>query len=563
MEIPRRAVLAAGPAVLLGAAAGFASRAAEPQSRGMVLGVQTHLSQGWPRNWLDTGKSIGATSFRDGLSWKVIEKQAGVYKFDPYDVDYLDLARRKGLDLLLTVDPRHPAYDDGRTAYSEPARIAYANYLSAVLDRYGDVVSAIEVGNELNGGEAMALPSGVDKASAHVLLLKTVWERVKPAHPKVAILGGSTNVIGTGFLKAIFKAGGLDVMDGVAVHPYRSQPEHVDDELRVLTETMKRYGPVRPIYATEFSDQFLTPEMASPHMLKMAVLMGSVHVERAYWYALSDQKWFRNMGLFTSQGATKPGADTFALLQRDVLGHGDPVRIPADSRTFIYRYPTGLHVMWGASRPITWSGRPRVRDARGKILAPPTLLDDRPVVVDGDFSFDLGPDPVVADSFLEYGAAPWSYHAETGDGARRPLARIDWDWTSYIGDRRFGALRINPESLAPAGNGDKPVRAVVAYTATEAGPLRVALELKGAGKGGDGVDFRLLLNDQVLASQIVTDQLKIDQQVDLKVGDRLYFVFGPNAKSGGDSIRYRIRLWRGGKSRGDGANLAPDTPNRH
>lgn len=544
MKPSRRVLLGGGVGALSAPAWGFTRSgavAATPDA-GMVLGVQTHLSQGWPLSWLDVGRKLGATNFRDGLPWSAIEKRAGVYDFDPRRVDYLEKARVKGLDVLLTVDPRNPLYDSGETAFSSSARDAYARYLVAVLDRYGDVISAIEVGNELNTAKAMTGAADEDRAAAHVALLGSVWRMVKARHPKTLILGGSVNVIATGFLEAIFKAGGLDVMDGVAVHPYRAHAEHVDRELKAVTEAMRRHGPVRPIHATEFSDQFATPEMAGPFMLKMLVLMGSVHVKRAYWYALADQKWFRNMGLFTAQGAIKPGGQAFSFLHRTLMGHGDPERLPTDGRAFVYRYGSGMHVMWGAPRPIAFRGAVHARDPLGRIVETPSALGEEPVILDGDFQFTLGASTVVADSLLEYGAAPWFYQAETADGERHALSRIDWTWSSYLGDRRFQPLQFNADSLAPSGDGARPTRAVLGCLVPITGRIRVDLDFKVSNKG-DGVDFQLLHNGTPVLKTIIIGQFRADDSIlDLVAGDRLEFIFGPNRTSGGDRVSYRVKL---------------------
>jgi hypothetical protein len=178
----------------------------------------------------------------------------------------------------------------------------------------------------------------------------------------------------------------------------------------------------------------------------------------------------------------------------------------------------------------------------GKPIATPTMLGDDPVVVDGDFTFTLGVSAVVADSFLEYGQAPWSYQAQTPDGARRSLTRIDWDWTSYLGDRYLQPLRFNADSLATAGDGARPVRAVLGYGAPEGGRFRIEFDLKPSGKG-DGVDFKLLHNGQVILDEVLMAQPLIDwRTLDLAANDRLEFVFGPNQTAGGDVVRYRVRI---------------------
>lgn len=526
-------------AALLALPAGASADGANP---GMILGAQTHFSQGWQLQWFDRAQDIGVANLRDGLAWDAVEKKPGVYDFTPALTRHLEEARKRKIDLLLTLQPNNRNYDGGKTAFSPQARQAYADYISALLDRYGDVVSAIEIGNEVNAANNITGDAAKDRAGAYTAILRDVYATVKPKHPKALILGGSTNVVGSGFLGSLFEKGALQVMDGVVVHPYRSTPENLDWELNNLTAIMKRAGAVKPIYATEFSDQFDRPEQAAPHLLKMVAQMGAAHVARSYWYALADQSFFKNMGLFDEAQRRKPGGDAFAFVQSALMPQGDPVRIEAgDRRTFIYRYGAKTYVMWGAARPLVLDGQVRARDARGQNIPRPTALSGDPIVLDGDFKYSLGQSPVLADSLYEFGAAPWSYFAKTADGKLNPLSVTDWEWTSYLGGRYYKPLRINGDNLAPAGDGAKPIQAVERFTAPR--PMKVRVVGSWRPGKGDGVDVHILHNGRELRSNLVTTALRVDDlKVDLAAGDTLDFAVGPNQAVGGDSTAVRIQL---------------------
>lgn len=511
----------------------------------LALGTQTHFSHGWRLPWMDRARSLGASRLRDGLGWAAIETRPGVYDFDPYHVDFLEKARRDGIGLLLCIDPRHPAYDDGHTAFSETARTAFAAYLDALLDRYGDVVKAIEVGNEINSQDGMSGDAGGRRAQAHVALLTTIHRQVKPSHPDVAILGGSTNVIGTGFLEHIFAAGGLEVMDGVAVHPYRDQAEHVDVELAHLTRAMSRHGRIVPIHATEFGSEVDRPEEASPLMLKMVAMLGASGVEQAFWYALSDEAAFRNMGLFTQRQALKPAGETFRFIQQQLLKGGRPRRVTSDDLSHVYRFGSAGSVIWGVDRPIRLHGDARAFDARGRPLPAPARLTEAPVVLLGDIRIDLGPCDIVADSFHQFATAPWSYFAQTPNGVLHPLDWVHWDWTSYIGDRVFQPLQFNPRSLAPAGTGRDPVVAVLRYTAPVAGRFALQARLSHAGERGDGVTATLSADHVVLETAVVSgEDFAVDRTITLEAGQTVDLAVGPNVTFGGDSVRYHVVLRR-------------------
>ncbi|WP_293677602.1 glycosyl hydrolase [uncultured Phenylobacterium sp.] len=524
----------------------------------MKLGVQTHFSQGWSTTLLDRAKALGVTGIRDSQPWSAVEKTPDTYSFPTAYTDYMSKAAVLEVGTLLTFASTNTLFDRGLTPYTAAGRQAYADYIVAVLDKYGSRVEEVEIWNEFNGDNFVTGPAAADKATAYTELLKVVYTTVKAAHPEVVVLGGAAHSVATGYLEDLFERGALDYMDAVAIHPYRSTPEHVDDELRHLTETMARYGAPKPIYATEFGNQFSDAAAAPDYLVKMVTMMSSAHVAESYWYALQDQKWFSNMGLLDTSGAAKPAAAAFAYVQKALLPLGDAVQVDVgDDRTLVYRFGEDTYVMWGASRPITISGDVVARDSSGKVIATPTALGMSPVILSGEFKFSLGESRVVADSMLEFGEGAWGYFAKTADGALHELGQVDNDWTSYIGSEWYKPLRINADSLSPAGSGANPIQAVSRYTATAAGRTEVTGAWK-VGSAGDGVDLHVLLNGKEIFSRIVTAEFKLSGLlVDLRPGDVLDFAVGPNQSVLGDATGYAIQILKsdsaGPAFRGDAA----------
>ncbi len=238
----------------------------------MQLGVATHFSQGWSTSLLGKLKDLGITEIRDEQPWDQIESKPGQYAFPGRLTNYMDQAEGLGVDALLVFTSGNTLYDSGKTPYSAEGRQGYANHILAVLQKYGTQVKEIEIWNEFNGG-GFDSPTGLDDATHYTQLLKTVWDTVKPLFPDVKILGGSAMSIGVGALEEIFQKGALSYMDAVAVHPYRDNPEHVDDELNHLTQVMAKYGAVKPIYVTEFGKWFESAAAAPDWMVKMVTLM--------------------------------------------------------------------------------------------------------------------------------------------------------------------------------------------------------------------------------------------------------------------------------------------------
>src|SRR5271166_5301550 len=89
-------------------------------------------------------------------------------------------------------------------------------------------------------------------------------------------------------------------MDAVVIHPYRGQPEGVEEEIEALRRLMAQYGPVKPIWATEFSDiadMRKSRDDVARYLVRMSTLLLSAKVERIYWYLLRDFEEFTGLGL--------------------------------------------------------------------------------------------------------------------------------------------------------------------------------------------------------------------------------------------------------------------------
>lgn len=522
--------------------------AAAAPDGGMVLGVATHFDQGWPIGLLNQAKVVGAQSLREDVPWGKGEPRPGIYDVSDARLGFARRACAAGSDVLIVVDPRHPAYDAGKTAYSPAAQQAFGTYLAKLLDHLPKgCVAGIEVGNEINATDAIKVPAGTDPVKTYVALLRAVRTAIRPRHPEVAIVGASTNVIGTGFIETIAAAGGLEAMDAVAVHPYRGIADSVDLELERVVAAMQRHGRPVPIWATEFGNYFTDPAAAPPLLVKMATMLAAAGVQRSYWYALIDESYYPNMGLFDGQGRDKPAAAAFRFVREHVLAGGKPVRIDVGSRrSFVYRLASGGYIMWGDPRPLAIVGTKVVRDARGALIRLPVQLSDDPVFLPPGGRYTLGTSPVIADSLPEFGRAPWQYLAQPATGAAVPLAMRDWQWTSFYGKVGLDPLQISAGSLAPIGDGSAPVRTLVRYTA----PTAIKAELSACFErkpGGDGLDVQVISNGRKVHDTVVTQRMLIQGvAVDLAAGQTLDVLVGPNREANDGALGYRIRLVRPG-----------------
>lgn len=452
------------------AAAAMALAPAVPAAT-MDLGVNTHFDQGWPVAALDQVKASGAVGIRDGLGWSKVEATPGRYDFAPATSGWLDQACGHGLSVLLTLTPRNRLYDGGQTVHSAAGRRAFGAFAAAVARRF-PCVTAFEIGNEINGHSlkgpvVQAMPGG------YVAIVRAVRDSLGSGGPK--LLSGSSLSVAIGFFERLFAVGLLPLVDGIVVHPYLGVPEQLPVQIDRLRAAMARHGGGRgggggggggkAIYASEFGFYYPDRDAAPPHAIKMIALLSAAGVERSDWYALREERWYPNMGLFAGQAPT-PAVESFRTATGRLLGAGRARRVDVgDPLTFIYRFGEGPQILWGSGRTIRWSDpAARAWDSRGRPVRLPDRLTGDPVLVDGGARFTLGPVEIVADTLVEGIGGErgrWTW-AVTRSGARPvPMGWTDWNWTSYRGAPGFPSLRVMPNAVAVARPAKAPTIGIV------------------------------------------------------------------------------------------------------
>jgi hypothetical protein len=417
----------------------------------------------------------------------------------------------------------------------------FAGYLAALVNRFGSCLAGIEVGNEINGPGTLIYPAGTDRAAAYVATLKAVRAQIGG---RTAILGGSTNTIGTGFLKTLFAAGMLGEVDAVAVHPYRARVEGLDIELAALNAAMDAAGRRVPIWASEFSRDTRDERLAAGELVKQVTMLAAAGVAQASWYALTDQRWYPSMGLFAGS-APKAQASAFRIMQQ-LLALGRPQRLDlGDPLLFAYRFGVNTTIVWGAPRALTIEGG-MMTDAAGARMRP-TFVSESPLVITGTTVIRFGAATWIADTLMGWGTPQWRYvvRLKADGGGRLPL--FDDQFTSYFGDRWYRPLRINNSSAAPGGTDAAPMRAVWQHVAPEAEQVDVGgCFAKNA--VGDGVDLAVSAGGRVLWRGVLTGQLQLPPlNADLAQGETLELVAGPNQTAGGDAFNYRLVLFQRGR----------------
>jgi hypothetical protein len=523
-----------------------AAQAAAP----LNLGVNTHFGTTWGAPARGVLARNPATVLRDTAIWRRLEPQRGVYDFSAATTGHIDRTCADGRKLIITLPFANPVYEGGLTINTPASRTAYGKFVAALGARYPNCIIAFEIGNEINAVGSFTGPAAADPARSYVAILREIYPQLKAAAPNIALLGGSSNVVGTGFLAGLADVGMLEVVDGIAVHPYRQDPGNLDWELQRLGAALDARGPHRPIWATEFSRDFAKLDEAPDFLAKMVTLLSVSGVEYASWYQMIDYSATNSFGLFDPTLRQRPAGLAFDYWVTDVLPHGAAVRVDTgDPTLFHYRFGADRQVVWSSGpRAITVTGASAVHNSRGAIVPMPAQIGVSPLVFDGNAAIDSGAGAVVADTLDSFGRAPWTYWGQRPGKPALPLAVTDWQWASFIGNPNLKPAAFTPIGVTVADGATAPIAMTARFTASAPAPL-VAVACLAWKANGTALRFELRRNGTSIKAQAIAKApVRIVQPLTAGVGDTIDFVVRPGNTAAVATYNYRYRLIIAGTS---------------
>ena len=232
MHAPVRATLTALSAALAFLVLVSPSQAAE-------VGVVADVTWGQPRADVDREiellRQAGVRWIRANVNWAGLEpdRKGEINQWLLAEYDYaIDRAHDAGLQVLMPIADGVPYW-----ASSDPARYVdgggtprwEVNYRPQRMSDYGDFVRFV-VGHFAPKGVQTYMiwnepnhprfwPSGPD-ASAYVPMLRAGYNAVKAASPEATVLLGGLSKSDFAYLEGVYRAGGGDYFDAVAVQPY-------------------------------------------------------------------------------------------------------------------------------------------------------------------------------------------------------------------------------------------------------------------------------------------------------------------------------------------------------
>lgn len=337
------------------------------------FGINTHFGQRWPTDMMPLVAIAGAKNIRDEVRWNEVEIVQGEYGFRGKIDNFLGEMADHGLRPFALLDYTNPHYDNNSTPCTDAGRVGFANYADAVLDRYGDRISWVEVYNEFNihfgdRGDCTA----DSKPQEYAALLRATYDRIKADHPETAVVGGATAGVPLTWLGNLFASSGLEKMDAVSVHPYNfpATPEAGAGRFDSLDRLVRQHngGQPKPIWYSELgwpthdAPNGTSEYNQAAYLVRSHVLALGKGVEKFFWHDFmnggvnptvvgANYGLVRNMDDPLGRWAPKPAYVSYAVMTRQLTGAqyagADDVGEGIHSHVFT-KDRTDTRVIWSA-----------------------------------------------------------------------------------------------------------------------------------------------------------------------------------------------------------------------
>ena len=575
-----------------------------PDSAKSPFGVATHFAQGMNPELLPVLKQIGIESIRDEHYWAEVERTKGVYSFPAKSDAYMKASRAAGIHPLVVLSYGNEHYDHREGPSTAAGFEGFANYASAVLDRYGPQMQWVEVWNEYNGSWAPphARQDIESRSTLYTAILKVAYERIKARRPDVQVLGGAAVLIPLPYFERILKLGGLDYMDGLVIHPYRNKPEGVDREVAALNELIRKYngGKTKPIWVTEtgYHGKEEHPwergrqmyekgrAEAARYLVRQYTLLLKEGVAKIYWYLASDHAGFSGMGLLRHHESESSGMGRYAVAPAYVA-YANLIH-QLDGASFLRREAvrpyTRVHVYVferdGNEVRVAWATHPaKIRVLTDGPLSVFDLMGARSMAdpIDGQVTIDVSEDAVfvtgkvagveevdtgvrvlasTADDYSRtQGENNWRYGYRDSAGVFKELTQREtmWGYEWATGFPGLSYLRISSGDLHPDTNDNGDAAATLRWESTEAREVVVSGWIASGEESpkGDGVVLRVYADGREIFSRVVegSQETPVTFSVPVKVerGSAIDFTVGSRANELYDAVRYEFTVSQAGE----------------
>jgi hypothetical protein len=542
------------------------------------FGVCTHFAQGWSTDVIPLIKKAGIDDVRDELYWGRVEKVKGVYSFQQYQ-SYMDELKKYGVSSLIALTFANKLYDDGLTPYTESGNIAYSKYADAVLIHFPQI-KKVDVWNEYNGTWCEG-PAKKNRPKYYTAMLKQTYLTVKKKHPDVQVFGSAAVLMPLPYFEGIFTNGGLNYMDDIVIHPYRSSAEGTEKNIEDLKALAKEFAPDKRVgmVATEYGCfEMADQDVQASYFVRMSAVLLSTGIKEMYWYLMKDYSQFVGMGLLHKEedkrGKYTPSPAYVAMaVMNKILKNAEfeaRVKFPDYSSIYALKFrdnASDLYILWSPNKTqvsISVENNFNVFDIMGhKTECKPDngkvvlTLNEYPIYIPTKISsfYEIqGESIVLTDSLNDYseqqGDNNWfyGYYPEPGDfESFAELAQESNMWgVRWAGIGQY--LSVSSGGMHPGLKGKKPLWAVRRWRSDITGEVNLNGYFKRSIKG-DGSSGVILVNgikvfDKYIGGKNYKPEETFNLVMDVKPETIIDFCVTPGKENIllYDGVQFRVRI---------------------
>jgi hypothetical protein len=319
--------LAAVLAVLGGVDCGGAEERQVADAFLVGVGISIHD----PSEAVDAMSRLGVQSMRIDAPWRSIETAPGRYHVPAWLDTAVDGARARGIEPVLILAYGHPLYGNDKPK-TEAALAAFCRYAVYVAKHFEGRVRYFDLWNEWDAATGRTTPGTPED---YVALARRAYPALKAANADAVVLSGGIGTLGTRqtWIERFIAARGLEVVDGLSVHPYSfagqlgaAAPEAAIAELDRLHSLAAAAGRPLPIYVTEFGYPTyggrggVTAKTQAAYLARFLLLASArPYVAGVWWYGLRDQgedaaNREHNFGVLDAKLRSKPAAESLRVV---------------------------------------------------------------------------------------------------------------------------------------------------------------------------------------------------------------------------------------------------------
>ncbi len=269
-----------------------------------------------PFGTIDTSskiEQIGSGWDRIDSNWASVQPTSGGgYNWSSLDATIADaIFRGTSPDVLIAYSPAWASTNGNKI--NPPSNLTdLANFVTALVNRYKNVVHVWEAWNEANG------PDGFSGTVAQYGdMVKTIYTAAKLADPNCTVLLGASAGADKNYLSALYELNLGQYFDAVAIHPYQGTLDtylilsaYTSDLVGIRT-TMNNAGDTnKPIWLTEFGwstnagqQTYQSQAQLLAQNFVTTLTFQSMGVTQAFWYSATERS--DGFGLLDSSGNQK------------------------------------------------------------------------------------------------------------------------------------------------------------------------------------------------------------------------------------------------------------------